>query len=319
MSDFTDLSARRRMVRAFCECSEIGIDLSIPDFDFELSSANFSASTLYKVFGLAQIIYENQPLTVRSAMYRGIGTLWKDSSDPNYSICSRLLLEMRRLDLIPYEWIVDGTRISNKPSSWSGLADYAQTVANAYRKDLWERQADYLEVFTEKDAMSGVIAPVTESYDVRLNAIRGYCSETFLWTIAKQWREISKPISVYYLGDHDPAGLNIEADLRSRLEAFCGFKVAWERLAITQDDFESDLLGFPVKRKDKEAKWMPYLERYGDRCVEVDAIPARDIRERVKNAIESHIDQREWKLLQEQEARERVSVLDMVRSFEPAA
>jgi hypothetical protein len=149
----------------------------------------------------AKKIAENQPITVRGAMYRGIGVLWKDSANPNYRQCGSLILKMRRLGLIPYSWITDGTRSSDKPSSWSGLADFAETVAQAYRKDLWERQPDYIEVFTEKDAMSGVIRPVTREYDVRLNPIRGDVSETFVWSIAETWKEIQKPIHAYYLGD----------------------------------------------------------------------------------------------------------------------
>lgn len=274
---------------------------------------SFNAATVVQVFGLAQILVDNQPLTVRSAMYRGIGTLWKDSSDTNYNKCGRLILQMRRLGLIPYQWIVDGTRASDKPSSWSGLADFAESVAQAYRKNLWERQGDYVELFVEKDAMSGVIRPVTRESDVRLNPIRGYGSETFLWGIAEEWKRIEKPIHVYYLGDHDPSGLRIEEDLKVRLQGFCGFGVHWERLAVTEDDFNSDLLGFPIKRNDAQAKWRPYLSRYGDRCVEVDAIPAPEIRDRVEAAIESHIDQREWQLLKDQEAREKDSVFHLVK------
>lgn len=273
---------------------------------------SFNAATVVQVFGLAQILVDNQPLTVRSAMYRGIGTLWKDSSENNYDKCYWLILRMRRMGLVPYPWIVDGTRTSDKLSSWSGLADFAETMAHAYRKDLWERQKDYIEVFVEKDAMSGVIRRVTREYDVRLNPIRGFGSESFLWGIAEEWKQIEKPIYVYYLGDHDPAGLSIEEDLKRRLEGFCGFCVEWERLAITEEDFNSDLLGFPVKRNDAQSKWRPYLERYGDRCVEVDAIAAPEIRDRVREAIESHIDAGEWAFLKAQEARERESVFHLV-------
>jgi len=106
---------------------------------------SFNASTIIQVFGLVQILVENQPCTVRGAMYRGIGRLWPDSSEPNYNKCARLILEIRRSGLIPHKWIVDGTRVSDKPSSWSGLSDYAEDVARAYRKDLWERQPDYIE------------------------------------------------------------------------------------------------------------------------------------------------------------------------------
>jgi hypothetical protein len=278
---------------------------------------SFNARTRGKVSVLVQILRENQPITVRGAMYRGIGTLWKDSSEANYRQCCALILKMRRLGIIPYHWIVDGTRVSNKPSSWSGLADYATTIARAYRKDLWQRQEDYIEIFVEKDAMSGIVSPVTREYDVRLNPIRGYASETFLWNIAEEWKRIKKPISVYYPGDHDPNGLDIETDLRNRLQEFCGFEVNWKRLAVTQDDFaKEELFGFPVKRNSKgKGKWRYYLAEFGDRCVEVDAIPAPEIRDRVRQAIESHIDQREWEFLKEQEEREKQDVIALIRNL----
>jgi hypothetical protein len=300
---------------------ELGFDIAelLANIDGDWINAafdSFNAASIVQVLGLAQILAENQPLTVRSAMYRGIGKLWEDSSDSNYRKCSGLILKMRRLGLIPYSWIVDGTRVSDKPSSWSGLADFAQTVADAYRKNLWERQEDYIEVFVEKDAMSGVIRPITREYDVKLNPIRGFGSETFLWGIAEEWKQIKKPIYVYYLGDHDPAGLSIEHDLRRRLEKFCEFEVSWERLAITHDDFNSNLLGFDVtKKKYPPAKLRQYLDQHGTRGVEVDAIPAPEIRARVEDSIVAHIDGREWKLLQEQEEREKTNILDLCRKI----
>ncbi len=283
------------------------------------AKGRFNSRTRDKVSVLAQILRENQPLSVRGAMYRGIGILWKDSSNPCYRQCGALVLKMRRLGLVPYPWIVDGTRSSDKPSSWSGLADFAETVAHAYRKDLWERQKDYVVVFTEKDAMSGVIRPVTHEYDVQLNPIRGDISETFVWSIAEEWKEIQKPIYAYYLGDHDPKGFSIEANLRKRLLGFCGRDdITWIRLAITEDDFHSDLLGFPIKL-DKRGLIPSYAQayhrQYGDRCVEVDAIPAPEIRERVREAIESHINQREWKFLKAQEAREKQNVFHLVKQI----
>jgi hypothetical protein len=318
-TNYSRMSLGDKIDCVIVRCINFGFELDEEFFTdewCELAVKSFNSATVLQVFGLAQILAENQPIPVRGAMYRGVGSLWRDTSDPNYSKCNGLILKMRRLGLIPYAWITDGTRISDKPSSWSGLADFADTVAQAYRKDLWERQPHYIEVFCEKDAMSGVIRPVTQEFDIQLNPIRGFASETFLWSIAEEWKEIEKPIYVYYLGDHDPSGFKIEADLKRRLEMFCGFSLHWERLAITIEDFESNLLGFPVKRNPKKIKtWRPYLERYGDRCVEVDALPATVVRDRVRAAIESHINAREWRLLKDQEARERIDVLDMVRSL----
>jgi hypothetical protein len=170
----------------------------------------------------------------------------------------------------------------------------------------------------------GVIEPVTEEYDVSLNPIRGQISETFAWNIAELWKRIDKPIYIYYLGDHDPSGLLIESTLRKNLEQFSGRDLHWKRLAVTSEDFANPkIIGFPVKKKKdskkSEAKWKPYVERYGDRCVEVDAISANDIRDRVRATIKAHIDPYEWKRLKEAEELERASVLEVIKSLGKAA
>jgi hypothetical protein len=260
--------------------------------------------------GLVLICAEEEPLTVRRAFYRAVSAgLYPDTSDRFYDSCGKRILKLRRLGILPYAWITDSTRRRLKPSSWSGLEDYAETVANAYRKDLWQRQEHYVEIFVEKDAMCGVLEPITETYDVCLSPIRGNCSETAIYRTAEILRQIRKPIYCYYLGDHDPNGLNIEADFRRRLSGFLADdhkEVYWQRLAVTEEDFaDPGYLGFPVKKKGKAGAWRPYLTRYGDRCVEVDAIPSDEIRHRVESSILEHVDQYEWNFLKEQEERER--------------
>jgi hypothetical protein len=301
-------TVQNRFIDALDEIKQTGFEFD-DDFGFNwrVAAENFNASTLWKVFGLAQILSREQPITVRGGMYRSIPTVVPDNSDISYDCTGRLILKMRRLGLIPYNWISDSTRRRLKPSSWSGLADFSETVRDAYRKDLWERQPYYIEFFVEKDAMAGVIEPITEQYDVTLNVIRGDCSETLVYRIAEIWKQIEKPIMGYYLGDHDPKGLSIESSLLKRLRGFGVNPALWRRLAITPEDFRNpDLLGFPVKKNPKtKSNWGPYLDRFGDRCVEVDAVPANDIRARIEQSILAHIDQHEWNVLQTIEQEEK--------------
>jgi hypothetical protein len=287
-------------------------------FKWKFAASKFNSLTLWQVFEIAQILEREQPITVRGAFYRAVSAgLFPGTGDPYYAACGRLILQLRRLGLVPYNWISDSTRRRLKPSSWSGLVDFAETVAQAYRKNLWERQGHYIELFVEKDAMAGVIEPITAEYDVTLNVIRGNCSETFVYRVAEIWLQIQKPIYVYYLGDHDPSGLKIEEDLRRCLLGFGAVTTGWERLAITPEDFRNpDLLGFPVKKNLKSPmSWQPYILLYGDRCLEVDAIPANEIRERVEEAILCHVDQHEWQTLQLIEAEEKKDLLSTIRTL----
>jgi hypothetical protein len=114
---------------------------------------------------------------------------------------------MRRRGLIPFDAITDTTRQRIVPAMWDDLADYAETVAVAYKKNLWKARPHHIEFFVEKDAMAGVIQPVTyNQYRVSLIPTRGDLSETWCFAVAEEWNKIEKPIYVYYLGDHDPKG-----------------------------------------------------------------------------------------------------------------
>ena len=245
----------------------------------KLKKRGFNQRTVSTASSLCLLAAKEQPITLRGLFYRAVSTgVYPDTSDQYYDQCGRIVLKLRRQELIQYEWIVDSTRRRLKPSSWSGLDDYAETVAACYRRDLWARQQDYLEFFVEKDAMAAVIEPVTAEYDVHLNVIRGSVSETFAWNIAKEWEEIDKTIFAYYLGDHDPAGLAIENNLRKKIRNFAKFNtIVWKRLAITSNQFErADLLGFPVKPKVQRKTREEYISVYGNRCVEM--MPCRQMK-----------------------------------------
>ena len=168
-----------------------------------------------------------------------------------------------------------------KPSSWSGLADYADSVRSCYRRDFWASLPHHVEVFVEKDAVAGTIQPITEEYDVALRVCRGYSSISFAGEIADLWREIKKPIFAFYLGDFDPSGFDLERDLREKLERYSGrTDFVWQRLGVTESDFaDHDLVRLPLKRNksgdlsDKRAAG--FIRQYGTDCPRSTPSPLR--------------------------------------------
>jgi len=299
----------------FCNFSEFFSEVfgyeSLAD---QLRDCGFNRTTLDAACFIAETVEEQQPMTVRSALYRAVhGGIYPGTDEKYYRQCQQIVLKLRRRGILEYPWIVDSTRRRLKPSSWSGLEDYRETVAACYRRDLWERQDDYVEVFVEKDAMAGVIEPVTAEFDIHLNVIRGQVSETFAYNVAQEWGQIRKPIYAYYLGDHDPAGLQIEQSLRGKLEKFSGRKISWARLAVTTEQFRRpSILGFRVKPTVSAKRRASYIAAFGDRCVEVDALEPNEVRQLVRTAIESHIDEVEWQRLQEIERLEKESIRELV-------
>jgi len=256
---------------------------------------------------LCGLAYDNQPLTLRALMYRAVSVGLFPSTDSKwYDKTGRLVSRMRRLGLIPYPWIVDNLRSTQKPSSWSGLSDFADTVRGAYRKDFWANLPEYVHVLCEKDAVAGTVAPVTREFDVPLSPIRGYISDSFAFELGNHWKQIDKPIHIYYIGDYDPSGFDLERDAKKKLTDFAGKEITWTRLGVAESDFEQfGLIELAVKKTDK--RWRKFVEQRGERCAEIDALPPPELRRRIKSAIESHVPQERWEQLKLIEAEERAT------------
>src|SRR5262249_18368386 len=148
-------------------------------------------------------------------------------NEKGYDRLSRVMARLREADQVPWSWVVDHVRSTLELSSWTGLADFAETVRNAYRKNYWAQRPCYVEIFTEKDAIAGVVEPVTEEHDVRLRVCRGYVSLSVAHEIADLWVKTAKPIFAYYLGDFDPSGFDIERDLQDELRRYSKRDFPW--------------------------------------------------------------------------------------------
>jgi hypothetical protein len=277
-----------------------------------------------------------RPMTLRQLYYRLISSGHLQNSQKEYKRLGKVMTRLREDGEVPRTWIVDHVRSTLKPSSWTGLADFGEAVRESYRKNFWASLAHHVEIFVEKDAVAGTIQPVTEEHDIRLRVCRGYSSVSFAGEIADLWQRIEKPIFAYYLGDFDPSGFDLERDLREKLERYSERlmwtpkgemkrssarlahtvpgSVCWIRLAVDYEDFDAfDLICLPVKQQDRRAKG--FMRQYGHNCAEVDALPPSELRRRVQEAIEEHIDVDRWNKLIEVEELERKTLETMMKNW----
>ncbi len=236
---------------------------------------------------IKRVLIDENPMTVRQVFYRlvSLGVIEKTESEYKSTVC-RLLTAMRRNGDISYHWIADNTRWMRKPTTYSNLEQAAQETAQFYRRRLWDDQDVYVEIWLEKDALAGVLYPITAQYDVPLMVTRGYPSLSFLYSAAKGILDEDKPAFLYYLGDHDPSGVHIpqkvESDLR---EMAAGAEIHFERIAVNIDQIDTwNLPTRPTKKTDSRSK------TFKGASVEVDAIPSADLRTLVEEAITQHID-----------------------------
>jgi hypothetical protein len=251
---------------------------------------------------IEKTMVENQPMTVRQVFYAMTtqGVVAKTEGEYRGTVC-RLLGEMRRSGDIPYNWLADSTRLMRKPISFSGIQDALLSTARCYRRAVWDDLPVYVEVWCEKDALSGVLYEETSKWDVPLMITRGYPSLTFLSSAAEYIAAVGKPTFIYYFGDHDPSGCDIpravEAGLRSMApDAEINFTVA----ALTQEQIvDFHLPTRPTKRSDSRARSFE-----GD-SVELDAMPPAALRWWARQCITTHITQGTLEQLQKVEEEER--------------
>ena len=191
-----------------------------------------------------------------------------------------------------------------KPRTFDGVEQALADTARLYRKALWSDADAYVEVWCEKDALAGVILPVTSAYDVPLMIARGFSSETFCFEAIAQRNGDDRPYHVYYLGDFDRAGQDAARALEEKLRRFAnedGIEVIFEQVAVTEEQIVN--LALPTREPKREfgadKKW-PF-----DFACELDAIPPDDLRAIVEEAINRHLDQDQLRILKVAEADER--------------
>lgn len=228
----------------------------------------------------------DHPLSVRGVFYRVMSAGAVAKTEQEYGVVQRRVLKLRRSGELPYEWIADGTRWQVKAPSWSNVDQALEDAAISYRRALWHDQAEYVEIWSEKEAISSIVSPVTDSYDVPLMIARGFASETFLHSTATTIAAVGKPTTIYQLGDHDPSGVAAWTHVQTKLREFAPeADIVFERLAVTEDQIAAlSLPTRPTKKSDSRAK------NFVGESVEVDAIPTRMLRSLLTAAIENHID-----------------------------
>jgi hypothetical protein len=265
------------------------------------------ADMAVRLEALLAIVAEMKPMTVRQVFYQATVRDIVDKTEAGYCKVQTDLTTLRRSHVMPYDWLTDHTRYQRKLATFTSIAAALDETARFYRKDLWHDADCYVEIWLEKDALAGVVMPVTEEYDVPLMVARGYASLSFLSGAAEYINQLPVPTYVYHLGDFDPSGVNAGEKIEQTLRELAPkATITFQRLAVTPVQIKSwDLPTRPTKQSDSRAKG------FGDISVELDAINPGQLREMVRDAIEQHLPAERLSILQIAEASER----DILRSW----
>jgi hypothetical protein len=251
-----------------------------------------------------------RPMTVRQAFYQATVAGLVEKSEAGYSKVQVDLTVMRKMGILSYDWLADNTRWQRKPKSFGSIEEALADTARLYRKALWRDADSYVEVWLEKDALAGVVLPITASYDVPLMVARGYASLSFLHSAAEQIAELDRPAYLYHLGDFDPSGVNAGEKIEETLRELApDAEIHFERIAVTPEQIiDWNLPTRPTKTSDSRAR------NFGAISVELDAIPPDRLRDLVEEAIVAHLPADQLQVLRAAEESERNHLLSWTQA-----
>lgn len=254
--------------------------------------------------------YSHGELTIRALHYRLVGLGMYNTLQHYKRVVAAM--EVARWDgTIDFETFSDLDRemISTTKYEVTELGDKISEAkeqirlwANSYRKNRWENQPIYAEVFIEKKALQGVFQSVCRDYDIALGACKGYPSLTFLHEAkerfeAAEWE--GKKLVILYFGDYDPSGEDIPRSIGENLSRM-GVEVEVKRCALFDWQVKQwNLPPAPAKVGDsRTANW----DGFGQ--VELDAVPLDELKALIRQSIKSVFDESRYNRLLTDQARE---------------
>jgi hypothetical protein len=272
-----------------------------------------TAEMAWLKFRLYMLGSQEWPTTVRGMYYRMVSADYLPKDDRSYNLVQRTILSMRRDGTMPWRWITDSSRRVWGRPRFGDMASYASYIAENYRKDYWNDSLVNVEVWCEKDAMQGVIAPVVlQEFGLDLYVSKGQSSASYLYEAAEQVREDGRPTVVYVLSDFDPAGFRIAEKIEDGLKEHIPTEqsLSVRRIAVSYEQVQQhNLVTRPVKKDDKGAGG--FIARYGDECCELEAMPATTLRALLREHLHTHMSRDRLRVLKMAEEQEREGLARM--------
>lgn len=255
---------------------------------------------------ITQVGSEYERMSVRQLFYQLVSRGAVEKTEQAYKRVCDQAAQMRLDGSLDYRKIVDGHRSRRIVRAFGSLTEALENTSALYRQNAWLDQPTWVEIWCEKDALTGVIQPICERYGVPYVATRGFPSITLIYESAMQMVGRGKPTIVYYFGDHDASGRaisqNLERDLCAHGAPVTVFRVALEPQHIT----EFNLPTRPGKKTD--SRHAKFAARYGSASVELDALPPDTLTSWVESCIVRNIDAETWKRTQRIEALHRTTL-----------
>jgi hypothetical protein len=208
---------------------------------------------------------------------------------------------LREVGLVSWDWIVDETRTLYDWRYAGSVYQYVEDTLPLARIDVWEGEKPPL-ILCESRSLAGVLRTVAQNYLCPIAATNGQVGgflHTDIAPLVKGGRR------VFYLGDLDLSGGQIEQNTRKVLSAYG--PIDWGRVAITPEQLQERTLPIIQKpdRRYNPPRRFPAVETESLGQAQIIAILTSKLEEATPEPLEDVL---------EREELQRVLVRELLRS-----
>lgn len=160
-------------------------------------------------------------LTLRQLYYQLVTKNYIPNHQTAYKKLSSIKDDLCYSGRLDWNAIEDRGRVPYLEYWVTGIQNALQDTIDAYKLDRQRGQKVCVELWSEKDAISGILKRVTDKYHIKLCINKGYTSSSAIYQAYERFAKYMNQgikVIVLYFGDHDPSGLDMVRDIESRLK-----------------------------------------------------------------------------------------------------
>jgi len=294
-----------------CSCYDVGL-IGIP-YDIDGKYLYKTRQDTYDLqIAIIKVLRDIlEPMTVRQIYYRLV-SIGYPKTEQFYNKSQRAIKDMRERGVLPFELIADNSRSFYRPDTHRDLTSLLKEQHRYYRKDFWDSQDSYIEIWLEKEALRSVFASVTFEFQIPLYVSKGFTSLSFVYAASEEIKRINKDAYIYLFTDYDPSGMIVAQTIEKRMREF-GVQAEFVRACLTPEQIEQyDVITRPTKESNHSREFV-------GESAELDALHPRTLKQIIRDCIMPHIDQGSYERLKNIEEVEKETLNKIINNLRYAS
>ena len=256
-------------------------------------------------------------MTLRQLYYQFVSKDLIPNNMKEYKKLGAIINDARLAGLIDWDAIEDRGRSMKGYYGFNSVEEALNDAAYSYRENKMNHQDTIVEVWVEKEALTGIIRRACSKWQLSFFACKGYPSQSSMHEAAQRHvrhQENGKEVVILHMGDHDPSGIDMTRDIEDRMSLF-GSRAEVRRIALNMNQInEFNPLPNPAKMTDSRAS--DYIHEFGNSSWELDALTPDQLNNLIEREIDNIYDKEVWAESKIKEKNNQDRIREIARNYD---